>query len=123
MDSSFARFLNLDLLKVIAMYAIVTDGPSQLKVEEGMLLDIAYRDLPAGESLTFDRVLAIGGEGAGAARIGQPVVAGASVTAEVMGPTQGPKLVVQKFRRRKNSRRHTGHRQLHTQVKITKILA
>jgi large subunit ribosomal protein L21 len=111
------------LLKVIAMYAIVTDGASQLKVEEGMVLDISYRDLPTGESLTFDRVLALGGEGEGSARIGQPVVAGASVTAEVLGPSQGPKLVVQKFRRRKNSRRRTGHRQLHTQIKITKILA
>ena len=40
----------------------------------------------------------------------------------MLGPTQGPKLVVQKFRRRKNSRRRTGHRQLHTQVKIGKIV-
>ena len=78
--------------------------------------------MPPGESITFDRVLAIGGEGE-TARIGQPVVAGASVTAEVLGPTQGPKLFVQKFRRRKNSRRRTGHRQLHTQVKIGQILA
>jgi large subunit ribosomal protein L21 len=105
------------------MYAIVTDGSKQLKVEEGQVLNIDYRPLPAGETITFDRVLAIGGEGAGAARIGQPAVAGASVTAEVVGPTQGEKLVVQKFRRRKNSKRRTGHRQLHTQVKISKILA
>ncbi len=102
------------------MYAIIIDGKRQLKVEEGQLLDIDYRNVPAGESITFDRVLAIGGDSA--ARIGQPVVAGASVTAEVMGPTQGPKLVVQKFRRRKNSRRRTGHRQLFTQVKIGQIV-
>jgi large subunit ribosomal protein L21 len=104
------------------MYAIVTDGSKQLKVEEGQVLNIDYRPLPAGETITFERVLAIGGEAAGAARIGQPVVSGASVTAEVLGPTQGEKLVVQKFRRRKNSKRRTGHRQLHTQVKISKIL-
>jgi large subunit ribosomal protein L21 len=56
-------------------------------------------------------------------RLGQPMLAGASVTAEVLGPEQGPKLVVQKFRRRKNSRRKTGHRQLYTSVKIEKITA
>ena len=104
-----------------AMYAIITDGSRQLKVEEGQVLDIDYRNVRAGEKITFDRVLALGGNGAGASRIGQPVVAGASVAAEVLGPTQGPKLVVQKFRRRKNSRRRTGHRQLHMQVKISKI--
>jgi large subunit ribosomal protein L21 len=103
------------------MYAIVTDGAKQLKVEEGQVLDIDYRPLAAGEKITFDRVLAIGGEG-GEAQIGQPAVAGASVTAEVIGPTQGKKLFVQKFRRRKNSKRRTGHRQLHMQVKISKIL-
>jgi large subunit ribosomal protein L21 len=102
------------------MYAIVTDGAKQLKVEEGQVIDIDYRDVPPGESITFDRVLALGG-GEGGARIGQPVLAGVSVTAEILGPTQGPKLVVQKFRRRKNSRRRTGHRQLHTQVKIGSI--
>ena len=102
------------------MYAIVVDGSKQIKVEEGQVLNVDYRDVPAGESITFDRVLAIGGEGA-AARIGQPTVAGATVTAEVVGPTQGPKLFVQKFRRRKNSKRRTGHRQLHTQVKISGI--
>jgi large subunit ribosomal protein L21 len=104
------------------MYAIVTDGSKQLKVEEGQVLNIDYRPLPAGETITFDRVLAIGGDASAAARIGQPLLSGISVTAEVIGPTQGEKLVVQKFRRRKNSRRRTGHRQLHTQVKISKIL-
>jgi large subunit ribosomal protein L21 len=102
------------------MYAIVTDGTKQLKVEAGQVLDIDYRDVPAGEKITFDRVLAIGGEGT-AVRIGAPLVAGVSVTAEILGPTQGPKLTVQKFRRRKNSRRRTGHRQLHTQIKIDAI--
>lgn len=103
------------------MYAIVVDGSKQIKVEEGQILNVDYRDVPAGESITFDRVLAIGGEGVGSPRIGQPTVAGANVTAEVVGPTQGPKLFVQKFRRRKNSKRRTGHRQLHTQVKISGI--
>jgi large subunit ribosomal protein L21 len=101
------------------MYAIITDGKRQLKVEEGQVLDIDYRDTPSGESITFDRVLAVAG--GDAPRIGQPLVGGATVRAEVLGPIQGPKLVVQKFRRRKNSKRRTGHRQLFTQVKITGI--
>jgi len=101
------------------MYAIVTDGSRQLKVEEGQVLDIDYRDVPSGESITFDRVLAIGD--CDSPRIGQPLISGVTVTAEVLGPAQGEKLYVQKFRRRKNSRRRTGHRQLHTQVRISKL--
>ncbi len=53
--------------------------------------------------------------------LGRPQLAAASVTAEVVATEQGPKLVVQKMRRRKNSRRRTGHRQLYTTVKISKI--
>jgi large subunit ribosomal protein L21 len=101
------------------MYAIFEDSGTQFQVEEGEELQIDYRDLPAGEQLTFDRVLAIRDEGG--LKLGQPTLASASVTAEVLGVTQGPKLVVQKFRRRKNVRRRTGHRQLFTKVKISKI--
>ena len=103
------------------MYAIVTDGSRQLKVEEGQILDIDYRDAAAGDEIKFDRVLAIGGTDS--PRIGAPLIDGASVTAVVLNPTQGPKIYVQKFRRRKNSRRRTGHRQLYTQVKISSISA
>ena len=53
--------------------------------------------------------------------IGTPTVSGAKVSAEVVGPKLGKKLVIQKFRRRKNSRRKTGHRQMHLEVKIGKI--
>ncbi len=52
---------------------------------------------------------------------GKPHLAGATVTAEVIGLVQGPKLVIQWFRRRKNSKRRNGHRQLYTKVKINKI--
>jgi large subunit ribosomal protein L21 len=103
------------------MYAIIEDSGHQIQVEEGDELQVDYRDLPAGTQLTFDRVLAIRDEGG--LRLGQPLLAAASVAAEVVGVTQGPKLVVQKFRRRKNVRRRTGHRQLFTQVKISKITA
>ena len=102
-----------------AMYAIIEDGRRQLKVEEGQQLDVDYRDLPAGEEVTFDRVLAYRDEAG--LRIGRPLLESARVTAKVVSVVQGPKLVVQKFRRRKNYRRRTGHRQLYTRVKIHKI--
>ena len=101
------------------MYAIIEDGGRQYKVEEGQELEIDYRELPAGEQLTFDRVLALRGDDG--LKLGQPMLPGASVTAEVLGVRQGPKLFVQKFRRRKTFRKRFGHRQLLTRVKIGKI--
>lgn len=104
------------------MYAIITDGGRQYKVEEGQILNLDYRDLPAGETLTLDQVLLVGG-GETALQLGKPLVAGASVTAEVVGVKQADKIYIQKMRRRKNFRRRTGHRQMHTQVKISAINA
>ena len=101
------------------MYAIIVDGGRQYKVEEGQELAIDYRDLKQGETVTFDRVLAVG-QGSGL-ELGAPTVDGASVEGEVLGTGQGPKIDVQKIRRRKNSRRHTGHRKMFTRVKISKI--
>ena len=101
------------------MYAIISEGGRQFKVEEGQELDIDYRDLPPGEQVKFDRVLAC--RDGDALKVGQPALEGASVTAEVLSVVQGPKLVIQKARRRKTYRRKTGHRQLYTRVKISKI--
>ena len=101
------------------MYAIISDGGHQYKVEEGQILDIDLREASNGDQVTFDRVLAYSDDDG--LKIGQPLVKSATVTAEIVTVSQGPKLVVQKFRRRKNSRRKTGHRQLFTQVKINKI--
>lgn len=102
------------------MYAIIADGGRQYKVEEGQELEVDYRELTKGDELTFERVLAVGGEGADFT-VGTPQVAGVSVSAEVLGVSFGDKLTVQKFRKRKNSRRRTGHRQMHTRVRINKI--
>jgi len=101
------------------MYAIIADGGRQLKVEEGQELDLAYREVAKGDKLTFERVLAIGGNDD--VQLGAPTLDGATVTAEIVGTSQGPKVEVQKIRRRKNSRRHTGHRAMFTRVKIEKI--
>ena len=101
------------------MYAIISEGGRQFKVEEGQELDIDYRDVSAGDQVKFDRVLAYRDDAA--LRVGQPVLEGATVTGEVLSVVQGPKLVIQKARRRKTFRRKTGHRQLYTRVKISKI--
>jgi large subunit ribosomal protein L21 len=103
------------------MYAVIAYDGRQYKVEEGQELEIDFTDQPKGETVTFDKVLAYG-DGTDT-RIGRPTVEGASVTAEILGIAQGPKLVVQKFRRRKNSKRKTGHRQMYTRVRVSKIAA
>lgn len=103
------------------MYAIIEDGGRQYKVEEGQELEIDFRDLPGGQEITFDRVLALRSDDG--LKVGQPAIESARVTAEVVGLAQGPKLYIQKFRRRKTYHRRTGHRQLYTRVKISKIAA
>lgn len=103
------------------MFAIVEDGSRQYRVQEGDTLTIDYRaDGNAGDELAFERVLLA--NGGGPSVIGKPVIDGASVQAEIVDPEfKGPKLEIQKIRRRKNSRRHTGHRQKHTTVRIKAI--
>lgn len=101
------------------MYAIVNEDGRQYKVEEGQQLDLDYRDVPKGSELVLSNVLAVGGDNG--LKFGTPSLQGARVTAEVVGPARGQKLFIQKFRRRKNERRRTGHRQLYTRVIIRKI--
>ncbi len=101
------------------MYAIIADGAHQYKVEEGQMLEIDFRGLDAGEQITFDRVLAVSSDSG--FKLGKPNVEGAKVSAKVVGDTKGEKIFVQKFRRRKNSKRRTGHRQKYTKVQIDSI--
>ncbi len=101
------------------MYAIFIDGGRQYKVIEGQELAIDYREVPAGDPVSFDRVVAY--SDGDKLQLGAPTLSGATVTAKVLGVAQGPKLVIQKFRRRKTMRRRTGHRQLYTKIKIDKI--
>lgn len=100
-------------------YAIVADGGRQYRVMEGQELEIDFRHLPAGSEVVFDDVLAV--SKAGALTIGKPKVKGAKVTAEVLSSVQGEKIYVQKFKRRKNYRRRTGHRSLSTKIRISSI--
>lgn len=101
------------------MYAIIQHDGRQIKVEEGQRVLIDYRDASAGSTLEFDQVLALRDDAG--LKLGSPIVQGARVSAEILGIRQGPKLVVQKLRRRKTFRKKTGHRQMFTEVQINKI--
>ncbi|MBI4951964.1 MAG: 50S ribosomal protein L21 [Myxococcales bacterium] len=100
------------------MYAVIKTGGKQYKVKAGDTLRVERLGAEKGASVSFDEVLLVGGE---TPRIGTPLVAGASVSAEVLGEERGDKVIVFKARRRKNSRRKAGHRQTYTAVKITGI--
>jgi large subunit ribosomal protein L21 len=101
------------------MYAIFEDGSRQYRVEEGATVVIDYRDAELGQRLELSKVLLLS-SGADT-QIGQPIVAGARVLAEVVDfPTT--KTMTQKFRRRKNYRRLKGHTQPYVRVKVTHIL-
>jgi large subunit ribosomal protein L21 len=102
-------------------YAVVVDGGRQYRVMEGQELEIDFRHLPAGREGVFDEVLAV--SKAGQLTLGKPKVKGATVKAQVLGLVQGEKIFVQKFARRKNYRRRTGHRSLATKVRIASITA
>ncbi len=103
------------------IFAVIEDGSHQYQVRQGDTLQIDFRDdAEAGGKITFDRVLLANGGGPSA--VGRPLIDGAVVEAEIVNPLlKGEKLEIQKFRRRKNSRRHTGHRQKYTTVLIKSI--
>jgi large subunit ribosomal protein L21 len=101
------------------MYAIFEDGSRQYRVEPNSSVVIDYRDVQPGQTIELNKVLLVS-SGAETV-IGQPMVAGARVIAEVTGlPTK--KTVIQKFRRRKNYRRLKGHTQPYVRVTIKQIL-
>ena len=101
------------------MYAIIADGGRQYKVQSGQILEIDFRTVEAGSEMKFERVLAISSDAG--FKLGKPTVAGATVTAKVLGESKGEKIFIQKFRRRKNSKRRTGHRQKYVKVQIGDI--
>jgi len=103
------------------MYAIIDDHGRQYTVREGDVIRIDLKDMNEKEQITFDRVLMLRGEND--TQVGTPTVAGASVTATVLGELKAKKIVVRKFKRRKNYRRKQGHRQRYTQVRIDSIVS
>jgi len=101
------------------MYAVFEDGSRQYRVSEGDVVKLDYRDAEIGAQLEFTRVLLY--RGGDDTHIGQPVIEGARVVAEVVDHPS-TKLYIQHFRRRKNYRRLKGHRQPYTSVEIRHIL-
>ncbi len=105
----------------LSMHAIIETGGKQYKVAEGDVVYIEKLGVEEGESVTFDKVLAVlDGENN---KFGAPTVEGASVTAKVAKNGKGKKIVVFKYKPKKNYRRKQGHRQPYTKVEITKINA
>ena len=102
------------------MYAVIKTGGKQYRVAEGQKLRVEKLPGAIGEKVTFAEVLLVGGD---TPKIGQPLVSGATVAAEITAHDRGKKLIVFKFRRRKNYRRKAGHRQPYTELKITGIQA
>ena len=103
------------------MYAIISDRNQQATVRVGDQVLCDLMDAEPGSEVVFDRVLLIGDEGQ--TKVGKPTVEGASVKGEVVGEAKGKKLVIFRFKRLKNVRTKTGHRQRYTRVKITEINA
>jgi large subunit ribosomal protein L21 len=102
------------------MYAVIKTGGKQYRVAEGQNLRVEKLPGAKGDKVSFNEVLLVGGD---TPKVGQPLVKGASVAAEITAQDRGKKIVVFKFRRRKNYRRKAGHRQPYTELKITGISA
>ncbi|WP_017726808.1 50S ribosomal protein L21 [Halalkalibacterium ligniniphilum] len=102
------------------MYAIIETGGKQVKVQEGQEIYIEKLDVEAGEAVSFDKVLMIGGDDV---KVGAPYVEGATVTAKVEKHGRDKKIIVYKMKAKKNYRRKQGHRQPYTKVVIEKINA
>ncbi len=102
------------------MYAIIETGGKQVKVEEGMAIYIEKLNAEVGETVTFDKVLFVGGENT---KVGSPLVEGATVTGKVEKQGRAKKIIVFKYKPKKNYHKKQGHRQPYTKVLIEKINA
>jgi large subunit ribosomal protein L21 len=102
------------------MYAIIETGGKQVKVEKDQVIYVEKLDVEAGETVTFDKVLFLGGD---KTVIGAPYVKGATVTATVEKQGRAKKIIVFKYVDKTNERRKHGHRQSYTKLTITGINA
>lgn len=103
------------------MYAVIETGGKQYKVQEGDVVFIEKLEADEGSVVTFDKVLAVSSEGN--VIFGSPVVASASVNGKVLGHGKDKKIIIFKYKAKKNYRNKTGHRQPYTKVQIDKINA
>jgi large subunit ribosomal protein L21 len=102
------------------VYAVIETGGKQYKVQPGDTVVVETLPGDAGDAVQFDRVLLISGDDSVA--VGRPAIDGAVVTGQIVGQVLGEKLVVYKFKRRKNYRKRNGHRQPYTAVKIQNVV-
>ncbi len=102
------------------MYAIIATGGKQYTVKEGDIVRVEKLDAAVGEAVTFDQVLYVGGDNA---KVGDPTVAGATVSASVLNQGKAKKVIVYKYKRKTGYHKKNGHRQQFTAVKIDKINA
>jgi large subunit ribosomal protein L21 len=105
------------------MYAIVRVCGKQYRVQENDVLTVSSLHGDAGASVTLDEVLAIGGAEGAEPTFGSPTVAGASVAASIIAQARGPKIDGFTYKAKKNIRRHFGHRQEITKLRIGAITA
>ena len=101
------------------MYAIIATGGKQYKVPEGDIIKVEKLGVEAGETYTFENVIAVSNDGL---KVGSDV-AGATVTASVIGDGKAKKVIVYKYKRKTGYHKKNGHRQAYTKVKIEKINA
>ena len=100
------------------MFSIIKTGGKQYKVSEGDIIKVEKIEAEAGDKIEFDQVLMVAGDDV---KVGSPVVEGAKVSAEVLDQKKDKKIVIFKFKAKKNYRKKKGHRQPYTLVKIEKI--
>ncbi len=101
------------------MEAIIETGGKQYRVKEGDVLRVEKLPADKGEDVVFDRVLFVSNDEE--VKIGQPLIEGAKVTGKVLEQGRGKKIIVFKFKAKKNYRRKQGHRQSYTKIAIEKI--
>lgn len=101
------------------MYAVVEAGGKQYRVKEGDRIRVEKCDAEIGNSINIDKVLMLGKDDG--ALVGSPFISGASVTAKVLGHGKEDKVIVFKYRRKKNYRRFRGHRQQYTELSVESI--
>ncbi len=101
------------------MYAIVDIAGQQFKVNENTSVYVHRLEAKEGDSVTFDKVLMIGGSGA--VTVGKPTISGASVSATVVSHVKGTKVLIFKKKRRKGYQKMNGHRQFFTKIQVDKI--
>lgn len=104
------------------MYAVIETGGKQISVRGGDIIYVEKLDAQQGDTIDFD-VLLLSREGVGDTVIGTPKVDGAKVIGKVLGQVKGEKLVIYKFKSKKNERKKKGHRQPYTKLEITAIEA